>query len=61
MKDYTGDIEKWKQCRNFLQKKGHRVSSAIHLGNDEYEFKEDGWHEHHYTVNIHKIKAWVNS
>lgn len=57
---FTGDIEMFHKCRNFLQKKGYAVTSAIHIGNNVFEFEE------HYLKNgilgihtVYKIKAFI--
>ena len=56
MGKFTGEIEQWRKCRDFLQKEGYSVSSAIHLGGNKFEFEENpmdkglGCHQDYYKI-----------
>lgn len=53
---FTGSIEHFNKCRDFLQKKGYLVSSAVHVGDNKFEFEEDpmrkglGCHQDYFKI-----------
>lgn len=58
-KVFTGNREKFIKITNLLREKNFKVSDAIHIGEDKYEFKEDlcsklGCNEYY------KILAWLD-
>jgi hypothetical protein len=57
-KSFTGDINIFFKCKNYLLDKGFNVADAIHIGDNKYEFKELpsdklGCHD------LHTILVWV--
>jgi hypothetical protein len=60
MEGFSGDLEKYKKCRDFLKACGYDVNSAIHVGGNRFEFEEASFNsEKKGCRNIHKILAWV--
>jgi hypothetical protein len=57
-KEFTGDIEAFRTCRNFLQKKGYNVADATHTGNNVFEFKES-IDERQKSMGIRKVRAHI--